>query len=65
METKLVRHFQQYSSDVRADRAASFRLGHVQRQAIGEVFWTHPSVPGVAFKTRKAAIQAAARSVNP
>jgi hypothetical protein len=41
---------------------ASHRLGFRQKQSIGESFWTHPAVPGIAFRTRKAALQAAART---
>ena len=56
---KPIRHFQKYSHTERADRASSHRLGYRQKHAIGEVFWSHPAVPGIAFPTRKAAIRAA------
>lgn len=56
---KVVRCFQSYSSEQRANHAASFRLGHRQREAVGHFFYTHPDVPGVAFDTRGAAARAA------
>lgn len=54
-ERRAVRHFQRYTSEQRADRASSHRLGCRQRLEIGRVFWTHPDVPGTAFDTRKLA----------
>lgn len=56
---KPVKHFQKYSSEDRANRAASHRMHFRQKQAVGEFFWTHPFVPGIAFPTRKAALKAA------
>lgn len=56
---RVVRCFNRYSSEQRANHAASFRLGHRQREAVGEFFYTHPDVPGRAFPTRKAAAMAA------
>lgn len=56
---KVVRGFQRYDSAARAECAASFRLGHRQRQSTGEFFYTHPAVPGVCFPTRAAAARAA------
>lgn len=55
----VVRHFQRYNSEQRADRAASHRLGQQQRRAVGEHFYTHPHAPGRAFPTRRAAARAA------
>lgn len=55
---RVVRHFQRYTPEQRASRAASHRLGHRQRTAVGEYFYTHPDVPGVAFPTRSAAFRA-------
>lgn len=52
---RVVRCFRSYDSITRANHAASFRLGHQQRQATGEFFYTHPDVPNRAFPTRKAA----------
>ena len=52
---KVVRCFQPYSSETRANHAASFRLGHRQREAIGEYFYVHPAMPNTAFPTRKMA----------
>ncbi len=58
-ERGAVRHFQRYSDEHRADRAASHRLGHQQRRAVGEFFYTHPGAPGRAFDSRRAAGRAA------
>lgn len=58
-ERAVIRHFQHYTAEHRADRAASHRLGHRQRTAIGEAFYTHPARPNVAFPTRRAAARAA------
>lgn len=49
---RVTRHFQHYTNDQRATRAASHRLGHRQRGAVGEFFYTHPDAPGLAFDTR-------------
>lgn len=59
---RVVRHFQPYTSEQRADHAASHRLGHRQRQAMGEYFYTHPDVPGVCFDTRQRAADAGIRA---
>ncbi len=63
-ERDVVRHFQHFTSEQRADRAASHRLGHRQRQAVGETFFSHPAVPGRAFTTRRQAAQAAVRATT-
>ena len=55
----VVRCFHAYDSTTRANHAASFRLGHRQREAVGEFFYTHPAIPNRAFQTRKAAALAA------
>jgi hypothetical protein len=52
---KVVRCFQPYSSDQRANHAASHRLGHRRRQAVGEFFYAHPAIPDRAYPTRGAA----------
>lgn len=49
------RCFQQYDSATRANHAASFRVGRVKRTAVGEHYYTHPMVGGIAFPTAKAA----------
>ena len=59
-----VRNFQRYASEDRADMRASHRLGFRQRQRVGEVFWTHPLVPNIAFPTRAAALRAALAAVE-
>lgn len=56
---RVVRCFHRYDSETRANHAASFRLGHRQREAVGEFFYTHPDIPNRAFPTRKAAAMAA------
>lgn len=55
------RGFQRYDSYQRADMMSSHRLGHRQKERLGEVFWTHLAVPGLCFPTRKRALDAAAR----
>jgi hypothetical protein len=55
---KVTRCFQHYTSDQRANHASSHRLGHRQRQAVGEFFYVHPAVPGLAFSTRGQAARA-------
>jgi hypothetical protein len=58
---RVVRHFQRFTPEQRADHASSGRLGHRQRQAVGEFFYVHPDLPGRAFPTRRAAARAALR----
>jgi len=53
-----VKGFHRYSSQDRADLMSSPRMGHRQRERVGEVFWTHPAVHGVCFPTRKLAAMA-------
>lgn len=58
-EARRVRRiFQGYTSETRAMHAASHRLGHRQRGAVGEYFYVHPERPDVCFPTRKAAVLA-------
>ncbi|MFI6129471.1 hypothetical protein [Micromonospora sp. NPDC051141] len=61
---RVVRQFQRYTSEQRADRAASHRLGHRQKTALGEHFYTHPGLPGVAFDSRKRAAETAHRKLG-
>lgn len=56
---RVVRNFQPYTSEQRANHAASHRLGYRERQAVGRFFYTHPAIPNRAFDTRRAAAQAA------
>lgn len=49
------RCFQRYTSEQRADHAASFRLGWRKRQAVGEFYYVHDMVPDIAFPTAKMA----------
>lgn len=55
----VTRCFQRYTSEQRADMASSHRLGHRQREAVGEFFYINSMFPGRAFSTRKAALEAA------
>ena len=50
-----IRMFDQYDGETRAMRHASHRLGFRARAAVGEFFYIHPLVPGLAFPTAKAA----------
>lgn len=59
---RVVRHCQRYTSEQRANLAASHRAGHRQKQAVGEYFYTHPDVPRVAFDTRQRAALAGFRA---
>jgi hypothetical protein len=59
---KVIRHFQKYSHEQRADLAANFRAGYQQRRAVGEFFYSHPAVPNRAFPTRGAAARAGLRA---
>lgn len=52
--------FTRYTSEQRANHAASHRLGYRQKQRLGDSFWTN-NVTNVAYETRKAAIAAAQR----
>lgn len=45
------RSFQRYTSEQRANHAASHRLTPGQRQATGEYYYTHVHAPGLAFGT--------------
>jgi len=46
---KPVRYFQRYTPEQRVDRAASFRLGPVQRERVGDYCYVHPLRPDRAF----------------
>ena len=56
---KVVRCFQPYSSEQRANHAASFRVGYRQREAVGHFYYVHPAIPNRAFDTRGKAARAA------
>lgn len=58
---RVARVFQRYTPEQRASRAASRRLGHQQRQSVGEVYFTHPDLPGRTFDRRRGAAEAAVR----
>lgn len=49
------RCFERYTSEQRANHAASFRLGRRQREAVGEHYYVHEMVPDIAFPTAKMA----------
>jgi hypothetical protein len=55
---RVVRTFQRYTPEQRANRAASHRLTYAQRTAVGEFFFTHPDLPGRSFDTRHGAARA-------
>lgn len=56
---QVVRRWQRYTSEQRAERASSHRLGPPQqRQALGEYFYVHPALPAFAAHTRTQAAQA-------
>jgi hypothetical protein len=57
---EVVRHFQRYTSEQRANLAASHRAGPRRRAAVGEYYYTHPSLPKRSFPSRNAAAKAAA-----
>lgn len=50
-----VRCFQKHTSEQRATLASSHRLSQQQRQSVGEFYYVHNMVPGIAFPTAKAA----------
>ena len=56
---RVTRCFNAYSSEARANHAASHRLGHRQRVSTGDYFYVHPAFPATAFNTRGAAARAA------
>lgn len=63
-DPKVIRNFQPYTSEQRANHAANFRMTQGQRQSIGEFFYTHADIPGIAFPTRKRA-EAAGKRIHP
>lgn len=54
-----IRCFQRYDSNARSDRAASHRMRHQQRQAVGEFFYVHSMIPDRAYSTAQQATMAA------
>ncbi|HXE63146.1 MAG TPA: hypothetical protein VN519_06370 [Bryobacteraceae bacterium] len=60
---KATRCFQRYDHNARADRYASCRMGHRQREAIGEYFYVHDFAPGLAFPSQGQAVSRAHRNV--
>jgi 3'-phosphoadenosine 5'-phosphosulfate sulfotransferase (PAPS reductase)/FAD synthetase len=56
---RAVRQMQRFTAEQRADRAASHRMGHQQRRAVGDMFYTHPDVSGLAFDSPARAARAA------
>ncbi len=49
---RVVRCFQHYNHNQRADLMSSRRMGLRQREATGRFFYVHPDVPGLAFNRR-------------
>lgn len=58
---KVVRCFNVFDSETRANHAASHRLGYLQRQRTGDFYYVHPEIPNTAFETRTRAAEAALR----
>ena len=56
-EPQITKHFQRYTSEQRASRAASHRLGHRAKEAVGEYFYTNQR-DNIAYKTAKEAREA-------
>lgn len=61
---KVTRCWMRYDSSTIANLRSSHRLGHRQRQAIGEYFYVHEDRPNVAFPTRKSAVTDALRRMG-
>ncbi len=57
---EVTRVFLRHSPEVRANLAASHRVGHRQRTEVGQYVYTHPARPGMSFPSRRLAAQAAA-----
>jgi len=60
---KPLRRFQRRSSEERANAAASTRMGHRQKEAVGEFFYEHPLIPNIAHESAAAAKTQARREV--
>lgn len=58
-KTNPTRCFQRYTTNERSDIGASHSQGYRQRQRVGEFFYTHPAIPGIAFRTAADAKRAA------
>ena len=57
---RVVRHLHRYSVDERTTLAtAAQSVGYRRRQAMGEYFYSHPDVPGIAYRRRSDAAIAA------
>ena len=56
---RVVRHFQRFTPELRAARAASHLTSARSKRAVGEYFYTHPECPGRAFLRRSDAARAA------
>jgi hypothetical protein len=61
---RVVRHFQRYTAEQRANHASAHTLGHQQKESLGEAFYTHPDVPGRSFDTRGSAARAGLSAVT-
>lgn len=63
-KTEPVRCFHRYSQEERlvlAQHSSRSNGNEKKLAAGGEFFWVHPDIPDVAFKSRKAALKAAAQ----
>ena len=61
---RVVRHWQRFDCDTRANMESSHRLGHRQRHQVGSFFYTHPDVGGICFEKRSVAARAAVERRN-
>lgn len=61
----ITRCFERFTSEVRADHAASFRLGPKQRYRMGDFYYVASSIPDRAFDTRKKAVEASLAPTHP
>lgn len=57
-ERAVVRHFQHYTPEQRANASSSLRNGRRVVMGVGRAFYTHPTRPDVGFDTRREAARA-------
>jgi hypothetical protein len=59
---RVIRCFQGYDHEQRANMSAFLTLGYKKRHSVGEFYYVHPDLPGSAFPRRKMAAEAAMRA---
>lgn len=59
----VVRCFQRYTPEQRANLASSHRTGYRQRKCAGEYYYTTSFSPGIAFPTQGRAVEAARAAI--